>query len=205
MSKTVSPSVGRAYGLARVCQVWEVPRSSVYAAKQRRTQPVTIRARRGPKTTLSDAELTDCIRRVIDPSPFLGEGYRKVWARLRVAGIRASRPRVLRLMRAAQLLAPNRARRAPQPTAHEGQIITSRPNEMWGTDATSAWTLEGVGTISSPSTIAPASASGFMPPDGARVLRPWNPSARVCVSSSAAMTPRSLPACACGTTMAASS
>jgi len=147
MSQTVSPSVGRAYGLARVCSVWEVPRSSVYAAKQRRSRPLPIRAKRGPKTALSDAELTDHIRSVIGQSAFLGEGYRKVWARLRLAGIRTSRPRVLRLMRAAQLLAPHRTRRAPQPTTHDGHIITALPNQMWGTDATSAWTSEGVGTI----------------------------------------------------------
>ena len=32
-------------------------------------------------------------------SPFTGEGYRKVWARLRLAGVRTSKGRVLRLMR----------------------------------------------------------------------------------------------------------
>jgi len=30
---------------------------------------------------------------------------------------------------------------------HDGQITTDMPNEMWGTDATSSWTAEGVGTI----------------------------------------------------------
>ncbi len=147
MSQTVSPSVGRAYGLARICQVWEVPRSSVYAAKLRRSRPLAMSTKRGPKTALSDLELTDHIRRVIQQSPFLGEGYRKVWARLRVGGVRTSQPRVLRLMRAAQLLAPNRVHRAPRPATHDGQIITTRPDEMWGTDATSTWTPEGVGTI----------------------------------------------------------
>jgi putative transposase len=70
-----------------------------------------------------------------------------VWALLRLSGIRTSRPRVLRLMRAAQLLAPNRARRTAQPTSHSGHSITALPNHMWGTDATSAWTPEGVGAI----------------------------------------------------------
>jgi putative transposase len=147
MSQTVSPSVGRPYGLARVCHVWQVPRSSVYAAKQRRSRPLPLPAKRGPKTALSDAELTDHIRHAIEQSAFLGEGYRKVWALLRLSGIRTSRPRVLRLMRAAQLLAPNRARRTAQPTSHSGHIITALPNHMWGTDATSAWTPEGVGAI----------------------------------------------------------
>ena len=147
MSQTASPSVCHAYGLARVCQAWDVPRSSVYAARQRRARPPAIALRRGPKTALTDAEMTDHIRFVIQQSPFLGEGYRKAWARLRVAGIRTSRQRVLRLMRGANLLAPNRPRREPQSHLHDGRITTDRPNEMWGTDATSSWTAEGVGTI----------------------------------------------------------
>jgi len=35
MSAEVSPSVGRRYGLQRVCQVLDVARSSLYAARQR--------------------------------------------------------------------------------------------------------------------------------------------------------------------------
>ena len=30
MSRASSPSSGRRYGTARVCQLWEVPRSTVY-------------------------------------------------------------------------------------------------------------------------------------------------------------------------------
>src|SRR3954471_21814636 len=37
-------------------------------------------------------------------SPFHGEGHRKVWARLRLAGVRTSKRRVLRLMREHGLL-----------------------------------------------------------------------------------------------------
>ena len=44
------------------------------------------------------------IREVINTSPFYGEGHRKVWVRLRFAEVRTSKARVLRLMRAAQLL-----------------------------------------------------------------------------------------------------
>jgi hypothetical protein len=40
--------------------------------------------------------------------PFHGEGHCKVWARLRVAGVRTSKRRVLRLMRENDLLAPSR-------------------------------------------------------------------------------------------------
>ena len=48
------------------------------------------------------------IRQEIAVPPFTGEGHRKFWARLRVSGVRTSKTRVLRLMREAQLLAPQR-------------------------------------------------------------------------------------------------
>jgi putative transposase len=146
MSRTASPSVGRRYGLARVCRVLEVPRSTVYAARARRRSPVEPR-KRGPKTGWTDAELTDRIRGVLARSPFVGEGYRKVWARLRLAGIRTSKPRVLRLMREAGLLAPTRTGQPPGPAAHDGTIIPERPDATWGIDATAGWTDEGTATV----------------------------------------------------------
>lgn len=52
-------------------------------------------------------ELAELIRQVIRHSPFAGEGRRKVTARLRREhGVRVGRKRVLLLMRAAGLLAP---------------------------------------------------------------------------------------------------
>ena len=81
-------------------------------------------------------------------SPFTGEGYRKVWARLRLAGVRTSKGRVLRLMREAGLLAPTRVGRRRGPRVHDGTITTERPDEMWGTDATSCLTTrEGNATV----------------------------------------------------------
>ena len=77
------------------------------------------------------------IRRTIQTSPFRGEGHRKVWARLRVAGVRTSLRRVLRLMRQHQLLAPQPV----EPKRHEGTIVAERPNQMWGIDATAGFTL----------------------------------------------------------------
>ena len=110
MGQAASPSTARRYGLARVCRVLEIPRSTVYAARTRRLAPAGVR-KRGPKTAWTDAELTDQLRAALARSPFVGEGYRKVWARLRLAGIRAGKPRVLRLMREANLLAPTRVGR----------------------------------------------------------------------------------------------
>jgi len=103
---------------------------------------VATLAKRGPKTAYTDETLTGHIRQVLATSPFLGEGHRKVWARLRARGIRTSKPRVLRLMRQASLLAPSRVPRRVGPRVHDGTITTARPNQMWGTDATSTVTVQ---------------------------------------------------------------
>jgi len=76
-----------------------------------------------------------------------GEGHRKVWARLRFAGVRTSRRRVLRLMREHDLLAPRRVGRPHGPKAHDGTIRTERVDEMWGADLTSTLTGEGQASI----------------------------------------------------------
>jgi putative transposase len=148
MSRASSPSTGRTYGTARVCQAWEVPRSTVYARRARLSRPVTAAAKRGPKQAWTDPALTERIRAVLASSPFIGEGYRKAWARLRVAGVRTSKGRVLRLMREAGLLAPTRVGRRRGPRNHDGTITTERPDEMWGTDATACLTMrEGNATV----------------------------------------------------------
>ena len=140
MSHETSPSTHRPYGIARVTRVWQVPRSTVYAQRTRRDRP-TPAAKRGPKPPQSDAELTAAVRAVIAASPFHGEGHRKIWARLRVQGLRTSKRRTLAVMRAADLLGPARL---PTPVAarpHDGTIVTASPNVMWGTDATATVTL----------------------------------------------------------------
>jgi putative transposase len=145
MSRAASPSTTRCYGLAQVCRVWEVPRSTVYARHIPIPQP---QAKRGPRTGWTDAALTEQIRAVLTRSSFLGEGYRKVWARLRFAGVRTARGRVLRLMREAGLLAPTRVGHRRGPQVHDGTIRTERPDEMWGTDATACFTTEeGTATV----------------------------------------------------------
>lgn len=136
MSHAVSPSANRPYGVARVCQTLGLSRSTFYDRKKRAEDPKPPK-KRGPKTKLDDEQLTEAIRKVLRESPFVGEGHRKVWAKLRfLHDIRTSKGRVLRLMREAGLLAPPRAKRVLGPKAHDGQIVTDEPNVMWGTDAT---------------------------------------------------------------------
>lgn len=140
MRHEASVSLSRIVPLVRVCELTGVARSSVYA--QRRGNVVAFPGRRGPKTAYSDARLTEEVRAVLSASPFVGEGYRKVWAKLRYGGIRTSKARVLRLMRAAGLLAPGRVGGARGPRTHDGTIIPSSPNTLWGTDLTSTLTTE---------------------------------------------------------------
>ena len=141
MSRRVSPSTDQVYGLQRVTQIWGVSRATVYRHRHR---PEAIERRRpGPLGAMADEELVLAIRQLLLDSPFHGEGYRKLWARLRFAGIRTSRRRVLRLMREHGLLAHQRTGRPRGSRAHDGTITTERVDLMWGTDLTSVMTGEG--------------------------------------------------------------
>ena len=96
---------------------------------------------------MPDEALVEAIRALLAANPFHGEGHRKIWARLRFAGVRTAKRRVLRLMRAHDLLAPNRIGRPHGPNAHDRTIRTERVDEMWGTDLTSTMTGEGQASI----------------------------------------------------------
>jgi transposase InsO family protein len=122
--------------------VWELARSTIYAQRRRDQQPPEPPQRRGPRLPVSDEMVTMAIRDVLAASPWVGEGYRKVWARLRLRGMRTSKRRVLRLMREVNLLAPTRAGNPHGPKAHDGTITTSRPDQMWGIDLTSTMTTQ---------------------------------------------------------------
>jgi putative transposase len=144
VSRQVSPATERVYGLQRVTRIWGVSRATVY--RHRRPAAVT-RRRPGPLGAMADEALVAAIRRLLADSPFHGEGYRKLWARLRFSGIRTSRRRVLRLMREHGLLAHQRAGRPHGARAHDGTITTERVDVMWGTDLTSVMTGEGQAAV----------------------------------------------------------
>ena len=145
MSRAISPGTGRPYGLARVCRVWRAARSTVY---RHRAPPREAPPRRpGPVGPMPDAALLEAIRAVLAASPFHGEGHRKVWARLRWAGVRTSQRRVLRLMRENGLLAPSRTGSPRGPRAHDGTIIPEAVDVMWGTDLTTTLTGEGPAAV----------------------------------------------------------
>jgi len=143
MSAEISTGTECRYGLERVCRVLEFPRSTIYAKRAAQSPNVVALhpKRRGPAPKMSDERLLEAIGADLAASPFVGEGHRKPWARLRLADIRVSRTRVLRLMRENQLLSPHR-RPQGKLDPHEGSITTERPDEMWGTDGVRIQTVE---------------------------------------------------------------
>jgi putative transposase len=141
VSQAISPATGSAYGLARVARIWRLSRAMVYRHRAAEDAAAPARpARRGPVGACSDAALLAHIRAQILGSRLHGEGYRKIWARLRHAGIRTSARRVRRLMGQHGLLAPHRVGR-PERRAHDGTITTTAVDVMWGTDMTETVTL----------------------------------------------------------------
>ena len=85
MSQAHSISTHRRYGLARVCDIWGASRATVYRQRAPGNAANEARAprRRGPEGACSDSALLEHIQAIIEASPFSGEGYRKIWARLR--------------------------------------------------------------------------------------------------------------------------
>jgi transposase InsO family protein len=129
--------------MQRVCRIFGLARSTAYYLKARQALPPEQRPvprKRGPVGAGTDEELVGHIRRALAESPFTGEGYRKVWARLRHQGIRTASERVRRLMREHHLQAPRRGGHAHGPKAHDGTITTEEPDTMWGTDMTTTVT-----------------------------------------------------------------
>lgn len=141
MSHEISPSTKRNYGLKRVCQAWQVSRSTVYEYRKRLALPV-FKRRPGPKPMISDSEVLTLVRKDLEDSPFHGEGHRKVHARLRrKKGVKVGRERIRKVMRNNGLLSPYRSP-VREKKAHDGRITTDEPNVMWGTDAVKIFTSE---------------------------------------------------------------
>lgn len=147
MSASISPGTGKRYGVELVCHVGGFPRSTYYAKRISPADmpppaaPKAPPSKRGPTTPITDDDLLLRIREDLQGSPWVGEGHRKVHARLRRRGFRVGRKRILRIMRENLLLSPHRCRQ-PNSNSHDGSIITDRPNELWATDGTQALTVE---------------------------------------------------------------
>ena len=140
--EAVAASLACPMGLAPVCVELGLARSTVYDQRAKESVRVPPR-KRGPKPLLPDKDLLAAIRAVLTDPPFMGEGYRKVHARLRHQGIHTDRERIRLLMRDHGLQAPGKPRRILGPRVHDGTITTLKPDQMWGTDATSTMLLNG--------------------------------------------------------------
>ena len=127
MSQTVSPSTSRCYGLARVSRAWSVfarRRGIAFSSERHRL--------RSPVALVRQALVRMLTWPIISAgkskrSDFHGEeGYRKLWARLRVAGRFAQAlAEVRRVMGENGLLAPHRVGRN-QEKMHDGTIVTGQ-------------------------------------------------------------------------------
>ena len=79
--EAVVASLARPTALVSVCDKLRIPRSTVYA--QRAGEVSRPLQKRGPKPLVPDENLLAAIREVLTDPPFMGEGYRKVHARLK--------------------------------------------------------------------------------------------------------------------------
>jgi hypothetical protein len=75
MSAAISSTTGRPCGVALVCQVWDVPRSTYYAQASGQATEATEPKRRGPQPGISDEALLAAIKNDLERSPFVGEGH----------------------------------------------------------------------------------------------------------------------------------
>lgn len=92
-----------------MCRLRDVPRSTHYARQAAVERPAQARCR-GRKPVWWDEALVDESRKVLAEAErlgFRGEGYRKLWARLRHRGIPVSKERLRRLMHEHGLQAPH--------------------------------------------------------------------------------------------------
>ena len=147
MSRASSIYARLVYGMARVCRRWNMSPSTHDARRSAagRPTPPCRRGRKSNKPWLPDEVLDERIREVLasaEAQGLRGEGYRKVWVRLRHGGVSVSKERVRRLMRTSGLQAPHRTGNVRAPQVPDGSLIPQGPNRMWGTDATDVYTLQ---------------------------------------------------------------
>ena len=134
LSSLISETTGKPFPIKTLCAVLGVPRSSFYYFKRSlsnppKPKPKADRKKPGPKPALDDHALLAAIRNTIAASPFHSEGYRKIHARLKRAGLKASKHRVLRIMRQVGLLSTPR-KLAKQPKTHEETIMPDSINRI---------------------------------------------------------------------------
>ena len=124
------------YKLTKVLELVGVSKGSWYDKRL----PKKSVEKRGPKPKFSDKQVLEAISKVLTAPKFYNEGYKKNKVRLEQQGVLVGKERLRRIMGEAGLLldGPNRDRKSPY--EHNGTIITTRANEMWGTDVKEFYT-----------------------------------------------------------------
>jgi transposase InsO family protein len=113
-----------------ICRVLEVARSTAYY--QARDRAVVV-----------DDVLAQRIKHLIDAEPYLG--YRMVWARLRMRGVKVNRKAVQRLMQLKGWQCHRRLRKRCKPRVEVATSVVESSNLRWATDTTYIWTrLDGL-------------------------------------------------------------
>jgi transposase InsO family protein len=136
--------MGQYFPVDMLCQMLGVARSSYYDYLRQKNQKAQghKREKPGPRVQLDDKQLLAAIVEVMTASPFVTEGVKKVHARLRRKGTKASRNRVNLIMREHSLLSPQRHEQGEE-KKHDGTIIPDSINQIWGTDGTLFGTITG--------------------------------------------------------------
>lgn len=127
--KTEEFSPGKRYPVRLILEVAQYSSAAYYGRKGQ-----VNKQKPGPQPQVSDEVLQQLVKYEINNGKFHSEGYKKVDARLKRKGVRASKTRVLEQMRDNGLLTPNRPNHNGSSRKHEGTIVTESPNMMWGTD-----------------------------------------------------------------------
>lgn len=135
----MSELTGENYPMSLILKVTGMSSSGWYGKPRHRGTPM----RRGRKPKLDDASLLEKIKGTLASVPFCGEGYKKVWHRLKMSGVTVGKSRVQRLMRENDLMSPYRHYQArKRKSGHKGTIITDAPNVMWATDGKKFWVAD---------------------------------------------------------------
>ena len=135
MAATTSPTSGRRYGIAQVCRIWDVPRSSFYADR-RRADTTRRQSRHSVVDRSPGCPTAPCWRDPRRSCPF-ALARRRTPQGVGAAAGDGRCPGRAQTSAAANarnlLLSPYRSR-PRDGTPHDRKIITAAPNLMWATE-----------------------------------------------------------------------
>lgn len=128
----VAENLGQQVGLKRACAVLNVPRSTLYRARQPRPEP---KARPTPANALSEAE-RDAVRETLNSQRFMDKAPRQVYAALLDANqYLCSVSTMYRVLQAHDEVRERRDIRR-HPVYKKPELLATAPNQVWSWDIT---------------------------------------------------------------------